>query len=150
MDRLWSFGPKRPEGSRSIALPRRRTAFSLAVLRSRSEHCSAGFFGRRDGMYKVMYSGTLIADLFAAVERVQNSAAWPQIEPAVAEPPANVCHCAREISESEQFPQPFGLSPAHGYLGLLLVVHSQLVRALEPGHDFANPVDVHQIGAVRS
>ena len=95
-------------------------------------------------MYKVMYSGTLIADLFAAVERVQNSAAWAQIEPAVAEPPAKVCHCAREISESEQFPQPFGLSPAYGYLGLLLVVEPQLIRALEPGNDFFDPIDIHQ------
>ena len=149
MDRLWSFGTETasrlsqyssppPEDGRKFRRP------PELVLNTASPD-----FWAEGWKYKVMYSGTLIADLFAAVERVQNSAAWAQIEPAVAEPPAKVCHCAREISESEQFPQPFGLSPAHGYLGLLLVVHSQLVRTLEPGHDFADAVDVHQIGAVR-
>jgi hypothetical protein len=29
---------------------------------------------------------------------------------------------------------------------LLLVVHAQLVRTLEPGDNFADTVDVHQVG----
>jgi hypothetical protein len=110
-----------------------------------------------------MYSGTLINDLFAVVERVGNSAPQPHIEPAGAqmssarpsithspgaEPTANDRGCSREISESEQFSQSLGLSPAHGYLGLLLVVHAQLVRTLEPGNNFANAVDIHQVGTV--
>jgi len=87
-----------------------------------------------------MHSGMLINDLFALVERIQML--------------AKRCHCGaetthQESSESEQFPQPFGLSPADRNLGLLLVVHAQLVGALEPGNDFANAVDVHQVGAVR-
>jgi CRP/FNR family transcriptional regulator, cyclic AMP receptor protein len=73
--------PQWPEGSGSLVSPRRRTANCFALLRSCAEHCSAVIFGRRDGMYKVMYSSTLIDDLFAAVERVQNSAAARQIKP---------------------------------------------------------------------
>jgi hypothetical protein len=101
-----------------------------------------------------MYSGTLIDDLFAVVERAQNSAKPPLTPSAESrvprpEPQAAVCHCTRESSESEQFPQPLGLSPADWNLALLLVVHTQLIRALEPGNDFADAVDVHQVGAVR-
>ena len=110
-----------------------------------------------------MYSGTLINDLFAAVERVENAAPPLRIEypdasssigrPSIAgtpdvEPQADVCDCSGEISESEQLPQALGLSPAHGYLGLLLVVHAQLVGTLEPGNNFADTVDVHQVGTV--
>ena len=98
-------------------------------------------------MCKVMYSGTLIDDLFAAVERAQSSAAARQIKPADAYVPA---FPTQNLSESEQFPQSLRLSPAHGYLGLLLVVHAQLVGTLEPGNDFANAVDIHQVGTVRA
>src|ERR1700692_4960241 len=101
-----------------------------------------------------MYSGTLIDDLFALVAGVQNSAtalhtASADSHSLRSDSQANLCQCSKEISEPEQFPQPFRLSPADRYLGLLFVVHSQLVRALEPGNYFADAIDVHQIGAVR-
>jgi CRP/FNR family transcriptional regulator len=130
-----------------LVSPRRRTADCFALLRSCAEHCSAVIFGRRDGMYKVMYSGTLIDDLFAAVEREQNSAAARQIKLTEAYTAASR---TPNLSKPEQFPQPFRLSPAHGYLGLLLVVHAQLVGTLEPGNHFANAVDIHQVGTVRA
>src|SRR6266403_3337442 len=50
--------------------------------------------------------------------------------------------------EAEEFAQSFSLGPAHGNFCLLLVVHSQLVGTLEPGDDFLDAVDVHQVGAV--
>ena len=53
-------------------------------------------------------------------------------------------------SHPEQFAQSLGLCPADGNFGLLLVVHAQLIRALEPRHDLFNAVDVHQIRAVRA
>ena len=56
----------------------------------------------------------------------------------------------RERSEPEQFPQALGLSAANRNLGLLLVVHSQLIGTLEPWNDFANAVDIHQVGTVGS
>ena len=99
---------------------------------------------RSDGSLKEMYSGTLINDLFAIVERAHAGARAQS-----AESQANVCHCTNESSESEQFPQSLRLSPADWNLGLLLVVHAQLVRALEPRDDFADAVDVYQVGAVR-
>ena len=91
-----------------------------------------------------MYSGTLINDLFAIVERAHAGSCTQS-----AEPQPNVCHCTNESSESEQFPQSLRLSPADWNLSLLLVVHAQLVRALEPRDDFADAVDVYQVGAVR-
>src|SRR5271167_634102 len=100
-----------------------------------------------------MYTGTLMNDLFALVERVENSAMPPfhaKSRAPRAERQATPCQCSRKISESEQFPQPLSLSPADWNLGLLLVVHAELVGALEPGNDFANAVDVYQVGAVRS
>jgi hypothetical protein len=63
-----------------------------------------------------MHSGTLINDLFAVVERVEMFAKRRLGAAASA-----------QCSESEQFPQPFGLSAADRNLGLLLVVHAQLV-----------------------
>src|ERR1039457_7162166 len=102
-----------------------------------------------------MYSGTLINDLFAAVERAETFARLRQLRnpdsrTSRAEAQAQACHCSRKRSEPEQFPQPFRLSSANWNLGLLLVVHPQLVGAFEPGNDFADAVDVHQVGAVRS
>src|SRR6266700_3689954 len=101
-----------------------------------------------------MYSGTLINDLFAVVERAQNKIPPRQDQPASpqtfkADPQARLCHCSRESSESEQFPQSLRLSPADWNLGLLLVIHAQLVRALEPRNNFADAIDIHQIGTVR-
>ena len=94
-----------------------------------------------------MYSGTLINDLFAIAERAHTH---PRAIQTGSSPTA--CHCKQnhgENSESEQFAQPLRLSPADWYLGLLLIIHAQLVRTLEPGHDFADAVNVYQIGAVR-
>src|ERR1700722_16632367 len=50
--------------------------------------------------------------------------------------------------EAEEFAQAFGLGPADRNLGLLFVVHAELVGALEPGDYFLNAVDVDQKGAV--
>jgi hypothetical protein len=91
-----------------------------------------------------MYSGKLIDDLFALAERAQAAS-----RTSGAEPQAKACTCIKETSESEQFAQSLRLSPADWYLGLLLIVHAQLVRALEPRNNFADSVDVHQVGAVR-
>src|ERR1700680_3346275 len=90
-----------------------------------------------------MLSGTPIEDMFALVEGHQGF-----VSPR-ADPQADLGQCSRESSEAEQFPQPIRLSPADRYLGLLFIIHAQLVRALEPGNDFADPIDVHQIGTMR-
>src|SRR5579862_1832964 len=97
-----------------------------------------------------MHSGTLINDLFALVERAGVSRT--QLEGTAAarkEEQPNLRQFADQNSESEQLPQPFGLSPADWNLSLLLVVHAQLVRALEPRNDFSDAVGIHQVGAVR-
>jgi hypothetical protein len=110
-----------------------------------------------------MYSGTLIDDLFAMAERARvgrtnreranreqaNGERPPSdLRSTGADPQVDACHC-RTSSEPEQFTQPPGLSPADWNLSLLLIVHAQLIRALEPRDDFADAVDVHQVGAVR-
>src|SRR5215469_4111142 len=51
--------------------------------------------------------------------------------------------------QSEQSAQALGLGAADGNFGLLFVVHAQLVRALEPGDDFLDAVDINEIGPVR-
>ena len=56
--------------------------------------------------------------------------------------------CATRALQTEQFTQAFGLGPAHRDSGLLFVVHAKLVGTLEPGDDFLDAVDVHQVGAV--
>lgn len=114
-----------------------------------------------------MYSGMLINDLFAMAERaavnhnrIHGSAVERHVLPqaraeslgigstAGGEAQATSCHGGHSL-EPEQLPQPFGLSPADWNLGLLLVIHAQLVRALEPRDDFSNAVGIHQVGAVR-
>ena len=52
--------------------------------------------------------------------------------------------------QSEQFAQPFGLGAAYGDFGLFLVIHSKLIGAFEPGNNFLDAIDIHQIGAMRS
>ena len=141
-----------------------------------------------------MFTGTLINDLFAAVERAERSSrllrsenpATPKtysvasrVEAGVRPPMANLKqywndqssnhqylnnqdwrnqavndpHGREERpnreSESKQLPEPASLSAADWNLCLLLVIHSQLVRALKPGNDFADAVDVDQIRAMR-
>ncbi len=152
MDRRWSFATAPHWRPWQFDLPpptggRFPPPSSGAVF---LEHCSAIF----EAETIKMYSGTLINDLFAVVERAETFAKERQAESAdshipCAEPAAKVSHGSREISKSEKFPQPLRLGPADRNLGLLLVVHAQLVGALEPGDDFADAVDVHQVGAVR-
>lgn len=100
-----------------------------------------------------MYSGNLINDLCATVERVQASigaASRKEAQSNLPSPNPRWDSCSRSGgSESEQLPQTFGLRAADGNLGLLLVVHTQLVRTLEPGHDLADAIDIDQVGAVR-
>src|SRR5579863_3307577 len=50
--------------------------------------------------------------------------------------------------EVEQLAKALGLGAADGDLGLLLVVHAQLVAGLEPGHDFADLVDIDDEAAM--
>src|SRR5579864_8822315 len=100
-----------------------------------------------------MYSGRLINDLFVMVERAElagrESSCLTGSLTTGAEPRADIRSFAKDRSESEQFPQPLGLSAAHWNLSLLLIVHAQLIRALEPWNNFTDAVDVHQVGAVR-
>ncbi len=85
-----------------------------------------------------LYTGKLILDLIASVEKTEHAVASAQRE----------INRRLDSSEPEQFAQPPGLGPADWNLALLLIIHAQLVRTLEPGHDFPNPVDVHEVGAV--
>ena len=107
-----------------------------------------------------MHSGMLIDDLFAVVERTQKFG-HPS-PPAGADPRRSRVMVLGKTGdggadsfppqklESEKFAQPFGLSTADWNLCLLLVIHAQLVRALEPRNDFADAVDIHQVGTVRA
>jgi hypothetical protein len=93
-----------------------------------------------------MYSGTLINDSLATVERVStftNSRSHHSLFSGATQPEGEAAGL-----ETEEFPQAFGLGSADRNLGLLLVVHPKLVRALEPGDDLANAVDVDQVGTV--
>src|SRR6266540_6814281 len=53
-------------------------------------------------------------------------------------------------SQTEQLAQPPCLGAAHRDLGLLAVIHADLVAALEPGHHFLDAIDVDQERAVRA
>ena len=50
--------------------------------------------------------------------------------------------------EVEELAEALGLGAADGDLGLLAVVHAELVAGLEPGHDLADVLDVDEEGAV--
>ena len=102
-------------------------------------------------------TGTLIRELFASVERVEQTAASPSgkslsLHTAEEIKAGSACRTnhssASRNSETEQLPQTLGLSAADWNLALLLIVHAQLVGTLEPGYDFANSINVHQVGAV--
>src|SRR5581483_2187071 len=63
------------------------------------------------------------------------------------------CNIRREVTNEdlrrtylqfEQFPQPARLHTADRNLGVLFIVHAELIARLEPWHHFLNPVDVHQ------
>ena len=101
-----------------------------------------------------MYSGTLIADLVGIVDRALSRTKLMNTRHAdatghSAELHPNICHCTPDSLQPEQFPQSLGLCTADWNLSLLLVIHAQLVRALEPRDNFANAVDIYQVGAVR-
>lgn len=97
-----------------------------------------------------LYTGTLIKDLLASVERAEQAAALRSHPTSPFYSPKAICHAsAREVnSEAEKFTQALRLSAADWNLALLLIVHAQLVGTFEPGHNFANPIDVHQVGAM--
>jgi len=104
-----------------------------------------------------LYTGTLIKDLYASVERAEQGVAsrsdkalyQPTAARIKTEPACRLnCHQESRTSEPEKFPQPLGLSAADWNLALLLIVHAQLVGTLEPGYDFANSINVHQVRAV--
>ena len=100
-----------------------------------------------------MYTGTLIHDLFSTVAAAEDVGFGHRSRRAQANPSKDaikpdMCDCKRKALEAEQLAQAPGLSAADGDLGLFLVVHPQLVRALEPRNDFADTVDIHQIRPV--
>ena len=102
-----------------------------------------------------MYPGTLIKDLFASVERLEQMVAassdgaasdvvsFSALAEAIMNPNPGTRGQVPFYSETKQFPQPLGLSTAYWDLALLLVIHAQLVRTLEPRHHFPNSIDVH-------
>jgi hypothetical protein len=112
---------------------------------------------QRDEVQLDMYTGTLIKDLLASVIRAEQSAASRQGATPLRQPVEEIkTEAVKDVSrnawvrnsEPEQLSQPLGLSAADWNFALLLIVHAQLVRALEPRHHFPNSIDVHQVGAV--
>jgi len=99
--------------------------------------------GKKQGKL-VMYTGTLIQDLYEAVERAERVAKAAQSK----NRELSEASAADATSKAEQLPQALGLSTTDGDLALLLIVHPQLVGTLEPRHDLADPVDVDQIRAM--
>jgi hypothetical protein len=98
-----------------------------------------------------LYTGTLINDLRALVERAEQfSESGPRQSLSESTPRAHhgEIGLAAERSEPKKLAQPLGLSPADWNLALLLIVHAQLIRTLKPGHNFADTIDVHQVRAV--
>ena len=140
-----------------VALPPRRTEAGFAlVLRAFLHAAPPASFGGANGLDLEMYSGTLIADLVGIVDRALSRTKLMNKRHADANAVTARSRTlsmlpvhATTVSEPEQFPQSLGLCAADRNLSLLLVVHAQLVRALEPRHDFADAVDIHQVGAVR-
>jgi hypothetical protein len=112
--------------------------------------CRADLAASRPGRTELhLYTGTLIKDLYAAVERAEHSARSRSSEDSRSRAVSAGERCAETSqSQPEEFPQTFGLSPTDWNLALLLIVHAQLVRAFEPRHDFADSIDIHQVGAV--
>src|SRR5579859_6710973 len=97
-----------------------------------------------------MYTGTLINELIAIVEQAEaaNQARYEQSSNARSVWPSSDMQSSAGL-EPEKLPEALGLGAADGDLSLLLVVHAQLVRALKPRYNFADPVDVHQVGTMR-
>src|SRR5690348_9884329 len=94
-----------------------------------------------------MYTGTLIADLLETAARVRRRLRESESDNSNFLEEGNES-LPYEVSESKQLPQPLGLSAADRDFGLFFVVHPQLIRALEPGNDLTDSIDVHQVGTV--
>jgi hypothetical protein len=91
-----------------------------------------------------MYTGRLIDRLIETAERVRYTMGRRQ-EAAELEnlgPAEGQTEDRGSASKSEEFAKALGLGAADRNLGLLLVVHPQLVRAFEPRHDFPDAIDV--------
>src|ERR1700722_14858055 len=77
-----------------------------------------------------LYTGTLIQDIFALVERVEKvatSAKRAATSSRASRPLGFSCPSRGSlISQSEQLSQPLRLSPADWNLALFLIVHAQL------------------------
>ena len=101
-----------------------------------------------------MYEGSLIRDLFALVERTEDNVPLDSpndrstVQLAQQMESESNSNPAPTHSQPEKLAEPLGLSAADRDLGLLLIVHAQLVGALEPGNHLADSVDVHDVGAV--
>ena len=93
-----------------------------------------------------MYTGTLIHDLLIAADRVRDSLRWQGTRSSAEMESESLLTELR--LESEEFAQALGLGAADGNLGLFLIVHPQLVGTLEPRDDFADAVDIHEVGAM--
>jgi hypothetical protein len=99
-----------------------------------------------------LYAGNLIDSLLTAVENAEKAAACgPRLSLFITASESS-CEVRADAgnSEPEQFAQALRLCPADWNLALLLIIHAQLVRTLEPGYNLPNPVDVHQVGTVRA
>jgi len=118
----------------------------------------ASFEVRRAGK---MYTGTLIEDLLEVAERARQSNGagsecsggqpgekrWALAGDGGKAPSGN-SGSGNPGSEAEEFAKALGLGAADRNLGLLLIVHAELVRALKPGNHLADAVDVDQVGAM--
>ncbi len=102
-----------------------------------------------------MYTGTLILDLLDIVDRAEKVSGWKGLSSKRSSTPRKR-HRKQEQnvpdefqnSESKQLAQPLGLSSTDRNLGLLPIVHPELIRTFEPGDDLADTVDVHEIRTV--
>src|SRR5208283_3950555 len=132
-----------------FSLPPRTWRTAIGLVRP-PEFKKRAYFQGRCGMY----TGTLITDLWAEVQRAEKLARRSASETAKTRSPQaaaefNGEHRAKKALQAEQLPETPGLSPADRNLGLLLIIHAQLVRAFEPGDDFTDAINIHQVGAVR-
>src|SRR5690349_22007818 len=97
-----------------------------------------------------MYTGRLIDRLIETAERVRHTMGPMQETVCLKNRGQAEVQTEERIgaSKSEEFAKALGLGAANRNLGLLLVVHPQLVRALEPGDDFPDTIDVDQVRTV--
>jgi hypothetical protein len=117
---------------------------------------------RRNTRELDLYTGTLIRDLFASVERAEQAVAARSRQGVTAQSMGaenseatntearNLANRSPRAAtlEPKQFAEPLCLRPADWNLALLLIVHAQLVGTLEPGDDFANAIDVYEVRPV--